>query len=383
MEHRGVVFRVLRLHLENASDDVAQLEAAWCVTNLAMGDDVQSVEVLPFAPVLAKLLGGDNRYLQEQAAHGLANMAADCDQARRAVRKLGVMPVLVDIVESGDDASPSVLEAALFALCSLLKGIDAAQCGGGARAMLARVARAATRLLAHANDVVCKEAAWVLAYVTACGPDAAKMALAASAVGALFALLARQGDVRQAPPSLVIASVRVLGNFVCTPPAIAEQFVERCHAPLLRLLRPLLHGAEHRAVVKEASFVVANLAASGDRARQLLRDANFVDAMFHVFDSFGVDVRREIAFALMNMAHANIEFDRIARHCIAGFLQLIGTHDLGAARLGIDFCQLVLAKHPDGIDLVEQADGIEALESVHHESPLRSHAMFLVDQYFD
>jgi importin subunit alpha-1 len=72
--------------------------------------------------------------------------------------------------------------------------------------------------------------------------------------------------------------------------------------------------------------------------------------------------------------------------CVPGFLALIRSPDQEAARLGIQFVEMVLRALPNsaGVRLVEEADGIDALESLqfHDNEELRTMANSMVDKYY-
>lgn len=72
--------------------------------------------------------------------------------------------------------------------------------------------------------------------------------------------------------------------------------------------------------------------------------------------------------------------------CLPGFLALVRSPDQEAARLGVQFVEVVLRALPNGkgVKLVEEADGIDALESLqfHGNDELRSMANNLVDRYY-
>lgn len=70
-------------------------EACWAITNMAASVTEHTQQAINASPHLIGFLSSGNVLLQEQAAWGLGNMAADCPEARDLVLAQGVvMPIL-------------------------------------------------------------------------------------------------------------------------------------------------------------------------------------------------------------------------------------------------------------------------------------------------
>ncbi|KAL0316255.1 UNVERIFIED_CONTAM: Importin subunit alpha-9 [Sesamum radiatum] len=110
------------------------------------------------------------------------------------------------------------------------------------------------------------------------------------------------------------------------------------------------------------------------------------------------DIRKEVAYVLGNLCVAPAEGsggpNLIVEHlvslvgggCLVGFIDLVRSADTEAARLGLQFMELVLRGMPngEGPKLVEAEDGIDAMErfQFHENEDLRNMANELVDKYF-
>ena len=78
-------------HLTGNNPDL-QLEAAWCVTNLASGTHEDTLKVLKAsAPYLITYLSGHNIELQDQCAWALGNMSGDSCQCREILQVQGIV----------------------------------------------------------------------------------------------------------------------------------------------------------------------------------------------------------------------------------------------------------------------------------------------------
>eukprot|EP00727_Mastigamoeba_balamuthi_P013369 m51a1_g8655 putative importin subunit alpha-2-like (1742) ;mRNA; r:44229-60225 len=356
------------------SNDAMQLEAAWCITNLAAGTVDQAKALLETTPHLVLLLGGTSTALQEQAAWALANMSSDSSEMRDAVVRAGAVPALSALLRSRD---VSVVRTAAFALTNLARGpdpdIDAFRAAG--------VAEPLPALVQSANEGVAVESLWLAAYMTARDPAFADAMLAAP--GACEHLAGLLGPTTCS--AQMIPALRVLGNIVCASDEATQALLAKCPS-LLPTLLALLRTNEHRAVLKEAAWVVSNVAASRAHGQALL-DAGFLGDLVRLVVGSQFEIRKEVAYALMNLS-----VDRAAmiaavdQGALAGFFALLraAPYDIEVAGMALSFIEMVLAAHPSGVRLVEEGGGIEAMETlqVHDNEGLYAQASALIDRYY-
>ena len=79
-------------------DHQAQVDAAWCITNLAATDAPHLTQaVVPSLPILVSLLSSSLPELQEQCAWALGNIAGDNAALRNAVVAAGAIPALMHL----------------------------------------------------------------------------------------------------------------------------------------------------------------------------------------------------------------------------------------------------------------------------------------------
>ena len=91
----------------------SQLEAAWCVTNIAAGSSAHTEAALATAPCLVQLLRSSSPAVQEQCAWALGNMAGDNPDFRDRIRANGAALPTAQLLQS---ASPNVSCTAAWAL---------------------------------------------------------------------------------------------------------------------------------------------------------------------------------------------------------------------------------------------------------------------------
>lgn len=77
-----------------------QLEAAWCITNLATGVHDDTMKVLKAsAAYLITYLTGQNVQLQDQCAWALGNFSGDSQECRDILRAQGIIVPMVDLLK--------------------------------------------------------------------------------------------------------------------------------------------------------------------------------------------------------------------------------------------------------------------------------------------
>ena len=84
----------------SCSDTELQLEAAWCITNLATGMHEDTMKVLKASSsYLITYLSGQNVQLQDQCAWALGNLAGDSQECRDILRAQGIIVPMVNLLK--------------------------------------------------------------------------------------------------------------------------------------------------------------------------------------------------------------------------------------------------------------------------------------------
>nr|GMD36671.1 importin subunit alpha-9 [Ipomoea batatas] len=156
--------------------------------------------------------------------------------------------------------------------------------------------------------------------------------------------------------------------------------------------------SEHRILKKEAAWVLSNLAAGSAEHKKLIHSSDALPVLLHLLSTAPFDIKKEVAYVLGNLCVAPDDgsgmpklilehlVSLVGRGCLSGFVDLVRSVDAEAARLGMQFLELVLRGMPnrEGPKLVEKEDGIEALEryQFHENEELRGMANELLDKYY-
>jgi hypothetical protein len=156
--------------------------------------------------------------------------------------------------------------------------------------------------------------------------------------------------------------------------------------------------SDHRVLKKEAAWVLSNIAAGSIEQKKLIYSSEALPLLLRLLSTAPFDIRKEVAYVLGNLCVApsedggrpNLILDHlvslVGKGCLPGFVDMVRSADVEAARLGLQFMELVLRGMPnsEGPKLVEREDGIDAMErfQFHENDDLRNMANALVDKYF-
>ncbi|KAH8948521.1 hypothetical protein BDL97_11G098400 [Sphagnum fallax] len=373
------------------SSEEQLFEAAWCLTNIASGDLQQTRAVEPALPLLILHLGEKSAvHVVEQCAWAIGNVAGDGEVLRDVLLKQGALHSLSRHLLS---PVPSLSRTAAWALSNLIKGPSPK-----AAMELMKIEGMVDTLVSHVSkgeeDLVV-EVAWVLVYVTSMSDLHVTLLLNA---GLLPPLLGRLASSEQL--SLLTPVLRTLGNIVAGDNSKTDVVLsvgQSLPGGIIGVLARCLES-KHRTLQKEAAWAVSNIAAGSILQKHTVFNGGVVPPLLHLLATAVFDVRKESAYCLGNLCVAPKESREqggiILEHlialvdggCLPGFIALVRSPDVEAARLGLQFLELVMRGLPNGRGpkIVEKEDGISALEELqfHENDELQTMSNTLIDRYF-
>ncbi|POO01609.1 Coatomer beta subunit [Trema orientale] len=420
--------------LSFGSPDEQLLEAAWCLTNIAAGKPEETKALLPALPLLIAHLGEKSSLpVAEQCAWALGNVAGEGEELRNVLLSQGALQPLARMMLPNKG---STVRTAAWALSNLIKvpnlsplynvqntytfcidhsslerlqesclPVFPVDCSYGeiwgpdprAATDLIKVDGVLDAIIRHlkkADDELATEVAWVVVYLSALSNVATSMLLKSDALQLLVERLATASSLQ-----LLIPVLRSLGNLVAgdlhTTFAVlvpGQEITDKVIEVLVKCLK-----SEHRVLKKEAAWVLSNIAVGSIEYKQLIYSSEALPVLLRLLTTAPFDIRKEVAYVLGNLCVApggdgkpNLIVEHlvslVGRGCLSGFIDLVRSADTEAAKLGLQFMELVLRGMPDGEGpkLVEQEDGIDAMErfQFHENEDLRNMANGLVDKYF-
>ncbi|CAA7034069.1 unnamed protein product [Microthlaspi erraticum] len=377
--------------LSFGSPDEQLLESAWCLTNIAAGKPEETKALLPALPMLIAHLGEKSSApVAEQCAWAIGNVAGEGEDLRNVLLSQGALPPLARMIFPDKG---STVRTAAWALSNLIKGPEPKAAG-----QLVRVDGILDAILRHlkkTDEEIATEIAWIVVYLSALSDIATSMLLKGGILQLLIERLATSNNL-----PLLIPVLRSLGNFVAVDPnAILTILIhgQNTEESVIGVLAKCLRS-EHRVLKKEGAWVLSNIAVGSIEHKRMIHSTEAMPLLLRLLSTSPFDIRKEVAYVLGNLCVESVEGDTkpriIQEHlvsivnggCLPGFIELVRSADMEAARLGLQFIELVLRGMPngEGPKLVEGEDGIDAMErfQFHENEELRVMANSLVDKYF-
>ncbi|CAH9127040.1 unnamed protein product [Cuscuta epithymum] len=377
--------------LSFGSPDEQLLEAAWCLTNIAAGRPDETKALLPALPLLIAHLGEKSSLtVAEQCAWALGNVAGEGEELRDVLLSQGALPPLARMMFPNKG---STVTTAAWALSNLIKGP-----GPKAANELIRIGGVLDAILRHlkkADVELATEVAWVVVYLSALSNSAATILAKSDLFHILIDRLNTTNSLQ-----LLIPVLRTLGNLVAGDTLVTNVTLvagsEITDAFIQAQIKCL--KSEHRILKKEAAWVLSNLAAGSFEHKKLIHSSEALPVLLHLLSTAPFDIKKEVAYVLGNlcvspgdgsgMPKLIVEHlvTLVRRGCLSGFVNLVRSVDIEAAKLGLQFLELVLRGMPngEGPNLVEKEDGIDALEryQFHENEEVRGMANQLLDKYY-
>lgn len=393
-------------------------QAAWALTNLAVGDADVVRAILPAAPILIAHVGGDNGLaMAEQCAWAIGNIAEEDVEYRGILISNGaVMPLTKLLLKAcsvfrAKDADNAVLdseslsagETAAWALSILFVGegdevkpfLEAEH---GMETLVSVVSSTSAPIS------LVKEVAWLLARMTSACPGDIRVGTHEAILQNAFKWIRfvldpdQEFDEERDGSALKIPCLRVMGNVTIAHPRVASEFFCDAQEGVNRSqIITLCAESRQYGVQREALWILSCIAALPDsNTYQMLRQAHTIPVLMKCLKEEPYHIKKEAAFALANLCLGKDKKGdpEVLNHLFGGdniavgaMLSLMHSADLDAIELSLDFASMMLHRLPEGKDIIQQAEGIKLLEEVQFNAgissdTLKKRAKHLVNHYW-
>ena len=273
-----------------------QLEAAWVITNIAVGTAEHIQEVIRHGAVehLVQLLRSPKEDVKQQAVWALGNIAGSVDQNRDCVLAGGALQPLLDICNDKDAKLP-MLQNAAWTLENLVRGKPFPDFD-----LVKSALPTLGTLLQSDDELVLKDACLALSFLS---DDSGPLNLQIQAV--LDAGVApRIVELLQYKCDAVVGqALKVVGNLVSGDNAQTQQVVDCSVLPRLAFL---LHH-QNKEIRKNAVWALSNITSGTTDQLQAVVEANIMPTLVHMLKMGDTKIQREVAWALSNAAAAGFE----------------------------------------------------------------------------
>ncbi|XP_020615337.1 importin subunit alpha-9-like [Orbicella faveolata] len=354
-----------------------QLEAAWCITNLATGVHDDTMKVLKAsAAYLITYLSGQNVQLQDQCAWALGNFSGDSQECREILRAQGIIVPMVKLLKS---PISTVVQSAAFALSNLARGEQIV----AEELLQAGIAPILINLLTPGNSSidVAVEVAWVLSYLTS-KPSCVPVFVSGGIVDILVHFLASLAQETPHNPQAVTPMLRSLGNVVSGPDEYGTQAMQS--GALVAAMMSYLQSM-HRHIKKESLWVLSNLTAGPTEHTDALIQAGILPSIMDLMSST-YDIKKEAAICLCNISHHGPDYLKsvLDSGAMEAFINIIKSPDQESVITGLQFFEMALRNFPTSKELFEVAEGVACLEALEYNcnETICRYANELLDTYF-
>mmetsp|Transcript_7283 Transcript_7283/g.17752 ORF Transcript_7283/g.17752 Transcript_7283/m.17752 type:complete len:526 (-) Transcript_7283:215-1792(-) len=374
----GVVKELIQLVAGATKNPDLVMQAMWCLTNVASGTHSQTEHVLPACPMFVQILSGTNAKLKEHAVWAIGNIAADCDDMRHALVRMGAFVPLSKIMQS---KNTTLIKTTAWAVSNILRGRNPDREAFYKLPFM----KSFFELLEQKDSGIVAEVCWCLTYLTSRDEQGCGQIIKQGFHNRVCAHLAANDNGIQPPVGLLIPALRTLGNMLAYNDEFNEKVLSTLDQKKFLGTLALCAKHEHRGLRKESIWVVGNILAGPPKHVDVVVKAGWLPPLLDVVKRSQFDIQREAVYALMNASRQPSVQSMLVKHgIIPPLLTLMKIDDVDTIKNCMTFLEKILDAKKDNVRLVEEAGGIEALETVqnHPNGFLWDHARAIIDKHW-
>lgn len=311
-------------YIQDSSNIMLQLEAAWALTKIVSGTSAQIHSVIEAdgVPHLIALLESTSIELAEQAVQALGNIAGDGAAARDIVIQHHCIDGILRLIDKEENTSIEFLPNIARLMSNLWRNRNPTPPVEQVKLLLP----ALSNLLLSKDDRVLVDTCWALAYATANDTDMIQEVVETDAVARLVNLLDSDNT------NIIMPALRSVGNIVTGTDRQTDIVI---HAGALPKLGKLLRHSEPL-IVNEATWTVGNITAGTGEQIQAVLDAGIFNQIRDVLHRGDLKAQKEAAWTVFNTItsgrHKQV-LDLIEYRIMKPFLNLLDCKDSGTIKI--------------------------------------------------
>lgn len=286
----GVVPTLIEF-MKEGHPDLLQLEAAWALTNIALGTSDQTKVVVDAGavPHFVLLLYLQLLEVREQAIWALGNIAGDLSQYRDQVLACGAM--LPTLLLFGS-TKMSLLRTATWTLSNLCRGKNPQPDWD----VVVQALPILAKLIYSTDTETLIDACWAISYLSDGPTKAIQAVIDARIPRRLVELLGHESNLVKTP------ALRAVGNIVTGNDSQTQCVI---NAGVLPALAPLLNNPKE-SIRKEACWTISNITAGNTDQIQAVIDANLIPPLVHILESAEYKTKKEACWAISNASSGGL-----------------------------------------------------------------------------
>jgi len=361
-----------------------QLEAAWALTNVASGSSHQTQTIIDKGgiPLFVKLLKSKFPEVAEQAIWAIGNISGDCASYRDMIIKEKAIEPLINIILYSNKKNN--VKHGTWALSNIVRSKP----NPNIKLVESTIPCFSKIVKEETDPEVLSDALWSLSYLTDEDSKTIQKFIDTGVIPSIVRHLS------QSIISILIPTIRILGNVVTGSDDQTNVVLES--KPLDKFFELLNH--EKKAVRKEVLWALSNIAAgNADQIAQIITNMDYVKKLVELCKTDLNEIKREASWVLSNATNKGYHqhlYDLVKFGILELFVALLDSTDVKTISISLEAIKNLL-KCGDNhyvqegentfLVMLESLGGVAKIEGLqtHSNNDVYKKALEILETYFD
>lgn len=263
-----------------------QLEAAWCLTNVASGTSEQTMAVVNAGgiPAFVHILKSPDEEVREQAVWAMGNISGDSAANRDAILATGALDLIIQYARP--EASLTYIRNSAWTISNLCRGRPPADFN-----IISKCIPLLAQLIYSDDQDTLVDSLWATSYVSDGATERIQAILSVNTIlPRAIEFLSHHDD------NIVVPALRIIGNIVTGDGKQTQMAIDANCIPLLNML------ATHKRVNirREAIWSLSNIAAGTREQIHMLLKCGVGETLLNAVRNEESNVQKEAIWAVAN-----------------------------------------------------------------------------------